>query len=79
MCYEVGRTKNAKLEGRVNVKFVIDRDGKVPNLADGGSDLPDANVVRCVQRAYTSLQFPQPESGLVTVVTSIMFSPGKGP
>ncbi len=79
MCYEVGRTKNAKLEGRVNVRFVIDGAGNVPNVTDGGSDLPDANVARCVQRAYTALQFPQPESGVVTVVTSLMFSPGKAP
>jgi steroid delta-isomerase-like uncharacterized protein len=77
LCYESGRSSNAKLEGRVTVKFVIDRAGSVPNVADGGSDLPDQGVVRCVQRAYTGLQFPQPDSGIVTVVASVMFSPGK--
>ncbi len=79
LCYEVGRSKNARLEGRVNVKFVIDREGNVPNVADGGSDLPDQGVVRCVQRAYTALQFPQPESGVVTVLASVVLSPSKGP
>jgi outer membrane biosynthesis protein TonB len=74
-CYEKGLARNADLTGRVMVRFMIDRDGKVSNVADGGSDLPDSEVVECVMRAFHSLEFPQPEDGIVTVVYPIMLAP----
>lgn len=76
MCYEQGLAKNPNLEGRVQVRFVIGRDGSVSNVANGGSDIADSGVVQCVVRAYYGLSFPQPEGGIVTVVYPIMFSPG---
>lgn len=76
MCYEKGLSKNPNLEGRVQVRFVIGRDGSVSNAANGGSEMPDSGVVQCVVGAYYGLSFPQPEGGIVTVVYPIMFSPG---
>lgn len=76
LCYENGLRSNPNLQGRVAVRFVIGRDGSVSNVANGGSDLPDASVIQCVIRAYYGLSFPQPEGGIVTVVYPIMFSPG---
>lgn len=76
LCYEQGLAKNPNLEGRVQVRFVIGRDGSVSNVGNGGSDIPDSGVVSCVIRAYYGLSFPQPEGGIVTVVYPIMFSPG---
>src|SRR5215471_6715537 len=76
MCYEQGLAKNPNLEGRVQVRFVIGRDGSVSNVSNGGSDIPDSSVVQCVIRNYYGLSFPQPEGGIVTVVYPIMFSPG---
>lgn len=76
LCYENGLKNNPNLQGRVAVRFVIGRDGSVSNVGNGGSDLPDPNVVQCVIRAYYGLSFPQPEGGIVTVVYPIMFSPG---
>ena len=63
------------LQGRVTVKFVIDRTGAVALAADGGSDIPDEGVRRCVVASFLSLSFPSPENGSVTVVYPIMFSP----
>ena len=54
----------------------IGRDGAVSNVGNGGSDLPDAGVVSCVQRAFYGLSFPQPASGIVTVTYPIVFTPG---
>jgi hypothetical protein len=51
------------------------RDGAVSVAADGGSDLPDENVVQCVVRLVGGLHFPQPEGGLVTAVYPLIFSP----
>lgn len=76
LCYENGLRNNPNLRGRVAVRFVIGRDGAVSNVGNGGSDLPDGNVVQCVIRAYYGLSFPVPEGGIVTVVYPIMFDPG---
>ncbi len=76
LCYEQGLARNPNLEGRVQVRFVIGRDGSVSNVGNGGSDIPDSAVVQCVIRNYYGLSFPQPEGGIVTVVYPIMFSPG---
>jgi hypothetical protein len=74
-CYERGLMTNPSLAGRVGVRFVIGRDGRVTNVADGGSDLPDASVVSCVSRAFYDISFPKPEGGIVTVVYPISFQP----
>jgi len=76
LCYENGLRNNPNLQGRVTVKFVIDRSGAVAMTADGGSDIPDGSVVGCVVRGFGNLSFPQPEGGMVTVVYPIMFNPG---
>jgi hypothetical protein len=76
LCYENGMRTNPNLQGRVAIKFVIDRSGAVSTASDGGSDLPDQGVVSCVVRAFGNLSFPQPEGGIVTVVYPIIFSPG---
>jgi hypothetical protein len=75
-CYEGGIRQNPNLQGRVAVKFIVARSGSVGLSADGGSDLPDSNVVQCVVRAFAELSFPPPEAGMVTVVYPIVFSPG---
>jgi hypothetical protein len=76
LCYENGLRTNPNLQGRVAVKFVIDRSGAVSTAQDGGSDLPDQGVVSCVVRGFGNLSFPQPEGGIVTVVYPIIFNPG---
>lgn len=75
-CYEEGLGRNPNLEGRVSVRFVIERDGTVKNSSDGGSDIPDAAVRDCVVRKFVGLKFPAPETGIVTVVYPIMLAPG---
>jgi hypothetical protein len=75
-CYDQALTRNPNLQGRVAARFVIDRSGAVSNVTNGGSDLPDSNVVSCVLGAFYGLNFPSPEGGIVTVVYPIAFSPG---
>jgi len=76
LCYEDGLRKNPTLSGRISIKFVIDREGKVSTAQDCGSELPDSAVVRCVVDKIAPLKFPQPEGGIVTVVMPIVFDPG---
>jgi hypothetical protein len=74
-CYQRGLLRDAGLTGRVVVRFVIDRDGAVPAAVDGGSDLPDPEVIACVLSEFGGLTFTQPEGGIVTVIYPLVFSP----
>ncbi|MFO0667856.1 MAG: AgmX/PglI C-terminal domain-containing protein [Polyangiaceae bacterium] len=76
LCYENGLRTNPNLQGRVAVRFIIDRSGAVSSASDGGSDIPDQGVVGCVVRGFNNLSFPQPEGGIVTVTYPIIFNPG---
>jgi hypothetical protein len=76
VCYEKALATNAELTGRVSVRFVIERDGKVSHVTDGGSDIPAPAVTDCVLRAFETLEFPPPNNGIVTVVYPVMFAPG---
>jgi Ca-activated chloride channel family protein len=69
VAYERGLTKNPKLAGRVVVRFTIGRDGSVLESSDGGSSLPDADVVRDVVHALMALSFPAPDNDGSVVVT----------
>jgi len=74
-CYEAGLARDPNLEGRVTVRFVIGRDGKVIASKEQDPTLPDDEVVQCVVEGFKTLVFPAPEGGIVTVVYPIMFSP----
>jgi hypothetical protein len=76
LCYEKGLAANPNLQGRVSVRFVIDRNGAVSNAANGGSSMPSSEVTNCVLGAFYGLSFPKPEGGIVTVSYPIAFSPG---
>jgi len=75
MCYERGLRGDPNLSGRVAVRFTIGRDGAVTQVANGGSDIPNGEVVGCVVNSFKGLSFPAPESGIVTVGYSISLSP----
>ena len=75
-CYESGLARYPALEGRVQVRFVIGRDGRVQDAKSVGSTMPDQHVVNCVVSKYYGLTFSPPEGGIVIVVYPIMFAPG---
>src|SRR5262249_32320137 len=77
-CYESGLRANPALRGKVVVRFVIGADGAISSVGNGGSDLPDANVMSCVIRSFHGLDFPRPQSGVVVVSFPILLSPGEG-
>jgi hypothetical protein len=74
-CYETALRSNPNLQGRVTARFVIDRAGAVAVASDGGSDIPDEAMRRCVVASFTNLSFPPPDNGTVTVVYPLVFSP----
>ncbi|WP_437779272.1 AgmX/PglI C-terminal domain-containing protein [Sorangium sp. So ce1097] len=78
LCYERGLQRSASLQGRIAVRFTIDRSGAVAKARDGGSDLPDGAVVSCVVRSFHALSFPAPEGGTVDVVYPLLLAPPDG-
>ncbi len=76
-CYEAGLGRHSDLTGRVTVRFVIGRDGKVSNARiSEQTDLPDCGVARCIRDAFMHIEFPRPEGGIVTVQYPVMLQPG---
>jgi hypothetical protein len=75
VCYDDALDREPSLSGRVVVKFVIDRYGQVALARDVASDLPNADVVSCVVRAFDTLTFPESKDSAVTVVYPLMFTP----
>ncbi len=73
-CYEQGLLRSPDLEGRIAVKFVIDREGDVTMASATESSLGDTSVESCVAKAYEAMSFPKPEGGIVTVVYPIVFA-----
>jgi hypothetical protein len=78
VCYEDALRLHPGVQGRVVIRFVIDRSGAVARAANAGSDVGDPALVVCVARAFQALSFPQPEGALVTVVYPIVFAPEGG-
>ena len=75
-CYTAGLSRNPNLQGQVTPRYVIAADGRVAQVKNAGSDLPDAGVIACVLKVYGGLTFPKPETGIVTVVGAVHFEPG---
>jgi TonB family protein len=79
-CYLAGVARERTLEGRVVVRFAIERDGTVGwAKVNPATTMPDRSVVDCVVKEYEKIVFPSPEGGIVTVVYPIRFAPGPGP
>ena len=73
-CYEQGLQKDPDLAGKVVVRFVISTAGKVSSASGESTTLPE-EVKSCVVSSFRSLDFPQPDGGIVTVSYPIVFSP----
>jgi hypothetical protein len=75
-CYEPTLAKDPQARGRITVKFVIDREGKVASAENAGSTLPDADLNTCIIGVFRGMSFPPPHGGIVTVVYPIELAPG---
>ncbi len=63
-CYRDGIERNNSLKGWLRLRFVIDANGRVENVLDGDSDLPDRRVVDCVAESFYALKFPAPHGSV---------------
>jgi hypothetical protein len=77
-CYRSALERHPKLEGVVRLRFVIDEDGVVSSVRDGGSEIDDPALVDCVAEGFFALEFPEPRRGEVHVLYRVLFDAGYG-
>jgi hypothetical protein len=73
-CLREGVGRNRYLSGRVLLHFAIDAAGRVSEVSDGGSDLPDLDAIDCVAQGFYALRFPAPDGGPVGVTYPILLN-----
>ncbi len=69
-CYEAALKKDPKLEGKVVVTFVVEKDGKVSTVKSEGMPAIDA----CIARAIAKIRFPSNTRGSITVNYPFLFA-----
>ena len=75
-CYAKGRVAKPDLEGRVVVRFTVDRSGNVTQpVSTSATTLASPDAVACTVDAFKPMQFPKPEGGAVIVTYPIIFAP----
>jgi hypothetical protein len=75
-CYEAGLGRDPTLRGLVEMRFTIDPAGKVSNVDFADVTLRDCDVIECMAKGFSTMSFPHPKGGIVTVVYPIKLEPG---
>lgn len=77
-CYEQGRARVRALQGRVNMRFMVRRDGSLDGIDVSG--LPAApEVATCIREHLAALRLPRPQAGAFAFNTGMNFSPPAPP
>jgi TonB family protein len=74
-CYEIALARSPQLQGKVVASFTINTDGRVTALDTSESTLGSPEAVRCVAAIFSTMQFPKPQGGEVTVKYPVEFNP----
>ncbi|MBI4954750.1 MAG: AgmX/PglI C-terminal domain-containing protein [Myxococcales bacterium] len=78
-CYEKGLRRNPTLEGRIELRFIIGRDGSVSQVNGRSSDeLEAAKVTACVIRSAYGMSFPPPGDTILTIDYPLAFTRALG-
>ncbi len=68
-CYQKELNRDPSLEGKVTIRFVIDRRGHVSRATVDSSSLGNAVVEQCVAGRFMGFTFPEPRGGGIVIVT----------
>lgn len=67
-CYEKEMIQNPKLEGQVNIAFVIGTKGNVTDTKILPGTLNDKKVETCIEKVVANLRFPEPNGNVAVKV-----------
>jgi len=64
-CYDAGRKRDPKLEGKIVINFAIDSEGMVGETSQGMQDgqIEDPEVVTCVSEVIKTIRFAKSPAG----------------
>jgi hypothetical protein len=67
-CYEDGRKRDPKIEGKIIINFAIDAEGGVGETSQGMQDgqIEEAGVVDCVSQVIKTVKFAASSKGKTT-------------
>jgi hypothetical protein len=67
-CYEQGRTRDPKMEGKIIINFAIDASGAVGETSQGMQDgqIEEAGVVDCLSEVIKTVRFAPSAKGKTT-------------
>lgn len=74
LCYDTALASDGTVGGRTATSFVITSDGATTSVKTTG-DIVDKTMLACLDKAFSGLTYPTPESGNVKVVYPIVFAP----
>jgi hypothetical protein len=67
-CYQRELTTSPSLSGRIEVKFVVARDGTVSSASVASSTMGNQAVESCIAGRFQRMVFPEPQGGGIVVV-----------
>ncbi|MEJ7730578.1 MAG: AgmX/PglI C-terminal domain-containing protein [Polyangiaceae bacterium] len=74
-CYRPALAADPELMGRVGIRVVVDRSGHVYQASNGGSDLPNGEVIACMVGVIGRTRFPAPDGAVATLIVPVMVLP----
>ncbi|MBT3221540.1 MAG: AgmX/PglI C-terminal domain-containing protein, partial [Proteobacteria bacterium] len=75
-CYQQELTSNPSLAGRIDIKFVIDKDGNVSQASAKKNTMGNQATEQCIAGRFMRMKFPKPSgSGIVIVRYPFVFAP----
>jgi hypothetical protein len=75
ICYAGGLRSNPNLQGRISGRVTVKGAGRPSAVEEGGSDMPDKDVARCLLEALGKVDFPAPRGPAAQAVVTLTFSP----
>ena len=68
-CYQKELNRNPTMAGKVQVRFVIDKQGNVSSAKIQGTSLNSPVVENCICKRFMGFKFPKPTGGGIVIVT----------
>jgi hypothetical protein len=66
-CYRSSIDRRGRSEGILRLVFEVDQDGRVQDVQDEGSVMPDPYAVDCIAEGFYAMEFPAPTGGPIRV------------
>lgn len=70
-CYRDALNRRERRGGTIRFRLVVGEEGRLAQVSDAGSRLPDPLAVDCIAEGFYAMQFPAPSGGSVSALYRI--------